>query len=343
MITMFRSRIAYAVLWLALVAALSQPAAAQLPDAATFLAEIGFNKDQIARVEAGGFVDVDIQPSTPREIVAAFAFLVKESPTDLVNQLRAGRVGETDPNMVASEEISGAPTPGHFAKLTLQPDATKRTQAYLGARPGDALNLSSEEIAAFRELGSGAGAAAVEQAIRSALLARLQAYQSQGLAGIAPYARASGGPRSPGDELRSATQATRRLQQMVPKAHDFLVDYPASRPPGTEESFRWSNMIANGTPTIALLHSVYVPDGDSWVAAQRQFYVSTGYNSEQGIAALLPMKTGTLVVYTNRTSTDQVTGLGGGAKRSIGSRLLDSQLKALYQKVRAAGDKKSGG
>jgi len=65
---------------LALVAALGQPAAAQRPDAATFLAEIGFSKDEIARVESGSFVDIAIQPSSEREIAAAFAFLVQTPP-----------------------------------------------------------------------------------------------------------------------------------------------------------------------------------------------------------------------------------------------------------------------
>jgi hypothetical protein len=340
---MLRTSIARGALWLVLVAGLAQPAAAQLPEAATFLAEIGFSKDQIAQVEAGKFVDTSIQPSSEREIVAAFAFLVQASPRELVNQLRTGLIDETDPNTIGFEMISGAPTLGHFAKLTLQPDAPKRTQAYLGAKPGIALNLSSEEIAAFNKLGSGASTAAVEQAVRSALLARLQAYQAKGLAGIAPYAGAGGNLRSPADELRAATQATKRLQQMVPNAHELLLNYPASKPPGTEEAFRWSHIMAHGAPTIALMHSLYVPEGNSWVVVQRQFYVNTGYNSEQAIAALLPMQTGTLVVYTNRTSTDQVTGFGGGTKRSIGSKLLDSQLQALYQKIQAAEKKKRGG
>ena len=80
-----------------------------------------------------------------------------------------------------------------------------------------------------------------------------------------------------------------------------------------------------------------VPDGDAWIVAQRQFYVSTGYNTEQAVAAFLPAASGTLVVYANRTSTDQVTGFGGSAKRSIGSRLLASQLEAIFERARAAG------
>jgi len=232
--------------------------------------------------------------------------------------------------------LSGAPSLDSFAKLSLQPDAGKRTQAYLNASPDGDLNLSSEEIASFGKLGSGAATAAVEQAVRSALLARLQAYQTKGLAGISPYARSSGSPRSPADELRSATQATKRLQAKVPNAHDLFLNYPASKPAGTEEAYRWSHLMAHGVPTIALMHSLYVPEGDAWVILQRQFYVSGGYNCEQAIAAFLPMQKGTLVLYTNRTSTDQVTGFGGGAKRSIGSKLLASQLEGLYQKIQAA-------
>jgi hypothetical protein len=122
----------------------------------------------------------------------------------------------------------------------------------------------------------------------------------------------------------------------VPSAYGALLVYPNAKPAGTLESYRWSHYQAHDVPTLSLTHSLYIPDGDAWVVTQRQFYVSTGYNCEQAIVGLLPMRQGTLVVYTNRTSTDQVTGFGGGAKRSIGSKLLASQLEGLYQKVRAA-------
>ena len=172
--------------------------------------------------------------------------------------------------------------------------------------------------------------------MRSALLARLQAYRSQGLAGAAPYAR-SGGERSPAEELRTATAASKALAKYAPAAYRALSDYPRSKPPGTEEAFHWTQFEAHGTPTLALTHVLLVPDGDAWIAVQRQFYVSTGYNAEQAVAAFLPATGGTLVVYANRTSTDQVTGFGGSAKRSIGSRLLASQLEAIFERARAAG------
>jgi hypothetical protein len=327
---------------LALAGFVALPATAAPPAAAELLADVGFSPAEIARIEGGELVARTIEASSQRELVAAFAFLVATSPGDLLSQTRLGLIDRVDPNTLAFAMIPGAPSLAAFAKLTLAPDAPKEAQAYVGAKPGGALNLSTEEIATFAALGSAAAVPAVEQAVRAALLARLQAYQSKGLAGIAPYALPGGKQRSPADELRSASQAAKTLEKYVPAAYQMLLDYPASKAPGTQEGFRWTRYLANGVPTVSLTHSLFVPDGDAWVIVQRQYYVSTGYNSEQAIGAVLPAKNGTIVYYSNRTSTDQVTGFGGSAKRSIGSRLLASQLQDLYEKVRAT-QKKSGG
>jgi hypothetical protein len=329
---MFQTRIIPAALSFGIAAAVALPGAAQ-PTAAAFLAEVGFTKGQIAQVEAGDFVAAEIKPSNPREIVAAFAFLAQVNPTGLVNLLEQGLIDKTDSNTIAFQLLPPAPTLEHFQKLTLQPGADQRAKAYLNAKPGSDLNLSSEEIAAFQKLGASATTPAVEQQVRAALLARLQAYQTNGLTGIAPYARA-GGSRSPADDLRSATEASKLLQKLVPKAYQLFLDYPKGLPVGAKDTYRWEHLTAHGTPTIALTHILYVNEGIAWTILQRQFYVSTGYNSEQAVVGFLPMQKGTLVFYTNRTSTDQVEGFGGGAKRSIGSKLLASELETLYRKAR---------
>jgi len=337
---MVRTRSAGAVLVAILFGALR--AAAQAPAAADLLAEVGYSPAQIARIESGQLVAGSIQASSERELVAAFAFFVATPPGEIVSQARQGLLDRVDPNTLAYAVLPGTPSLGDFAKLTLQPDPPKQARAHVAAKPGGSLNLSSAEIASFNALGTGAAVATVEQAVRSALFARLQAYQAKGLGGIAPYALSGGKERSPADELRSASTAAKNLQKYVPAAYQMLLDYPSSKAPGTEESFRWTRYMAHGVPTVALTHSLFVPDGDAWVAVQRQYYVSTGYNSQQAVGAFLPVKGGTVVVYTNRVSTDQVTGFGGSAKRSIGSKLLASQLEALYRKA-AASVTKGGG
>ena len=55
---------------------------------------------------------------------------------------------------------------------------------------------------------------------------------------------------------------------------------------------------------------------------------------KQAIALFLPVVEGTLVVYLNHTSTDQVLGFGGSAKRAIGERVMLGQLEDLFGKLR---------
>lgn len=59
-----------------------------------------------------------------------------------------------------------------------------------------------------------------------------------------------------------------------------------------------------------------VDDGGIPVRVGRHYYASTGYNLVQTVAGFLPVAEGTLVIYTNRTSTDQLEGFGASAKRS---------------------------
>jgi hypothetical protein len=325
-------RVARMILSFSLALAVA-PASAELPDNATLLGELGISADEIAQVQAGQFARIDLKAASDRELVAGFAFQVPVTPDELVADAKRDLLDQVSPGMIAHGSVSGAGTLADFQKLTLQPDAAARANAYVTATPGGALNLSTAEIAAFAQLGASASVASVEQQVRSALLARLQAYKTQGLAGIAPYAR-SNGERSPGEELRTATVASKVLQARAPAAYQAALDYPQAKPPGTEEAFRWSHFEAHDVPTIALTHVMLIPDGQAWITVQRQFYVSTGFNVEQAIAAFLPTQSGTIVLYANRTSTDQITGFGGGAKRSIGSRVLESQLQSMFEKAR---------
>jgi hypothetical protein len=324
--------------WLAvaLVALAPLPAAAQLPDAPTLLATVGFTPDEIAQIEAGQLVRHSLAPASDRELTAGLAFHVPQSPAELVGNSQRDLLDSVDPNMMGFGVVSTPGSVADFAKLTLAPDPAKRAQEFTSAAPGGSLNLSSEEIAALNALGSGAAPAAVEAKVRELLLARVQAYRAKGLAGIAPYAHADGATRSPAEELRTATQAGKLLERYAPAAFQFLLSYPNGKPPGTEEIIRWSQFEAHGVPTIALTQVLLIPDGDARIFLQRQFYASTGYNAEQAVAAFLPAKDGgTVVIYGNRTSTDQITGFGGGTKRSLGSKVLASQLETMFERARA--------
>ena len=69
--------------------------------------------------------------------------------------------------------------------------------------------------------------------------------------------------------------------------------------------------------------------------ADRHYYVSRSHNSVQVVAGIFPVAQGALVIYANRTFTDQLGGIGAGAKQALGRRIMGGQIAALYEELRA--------
>ncbi len=299
-----------------------------------FLTAMDLSAAEVEAAKKGEIIAGNAPGSSERELVASMAFVIEGvSPDELVERGEGGLLDAVDDQTIAFSILPENPTLESFAGLSLGADDL---EDFASAEAGETLNLSAEEIEALSKLDKESPVDQVELAVRAALLSRVQAYKAKGLAGIATYQKSIEETRSAAEELRSATLASHSIQEIAPLAYKLLLEYPASIPPGTEEVYRWSYFEAHGETTIVLTHSLYIPDGESWMVVQRQFYVSRGYNSEQAIAAFIPIVEGTAVFYINRTSTDQVAGFGGGTKRSIGSKLLVSQLEALYSKAREA-------
>jgi hypothetical protein len=315
------------------------PAVAEL-DAETALSDIGFSSDAKQQVLDGKFVTTSLKPTSERELAMAMAFLVTKPPADLIAEVKKDLVTGVDPDATAHGIISAAGSLDDFKGVSFGSDAKKQAKAFLAAEPGEDLNLSTTEIGAFNALAKqGADANAVENQLRKLLLARFQAYHSKGLDGIAAYSRGDGKQTDAGGDLRRAVEAAKGLKKSAPNFYDMLMSYPKPRPAGFEEDLSWTHYMAHGTPVFLLDHRFWMPDGDAWLIAHRQYYVTASYNVVQILAGFLPVKGGTLVVYVNRTSTNQVTGFGGSTKRTMGTKVMTSQIKGLFEKVKAAAEK----
>jgi len=315
-----------------LTLALTAPLSAQEIDAKQVLAKLGFPADTYGKVTGGEMVSRNVDSSTDRELATGLVFFVKVSPESLLKDMKEGLLLHVDENTLAHGDVGTAAAPGDFAGVKLDVSEVK---AYQKAKAGEALNLSTQEIEAFEGL-AGKPAADVEAQARKSLFERTQAYQKSGLDGLAPYAR-DGKARSPAEELRAASNASKAAKSLAPSFFETLLDYP-KKPEGYSEKFTWMRYKAHDTPVFILTHAFAVQEGDAFAVCQRQFYVSASYNTEQALALFAPAEGGTLVVYVNRTSTDAVTGFGGGAKRSIGEKVLASQLRALFAKVSKAAE-----
>jgi hypothetical protein len=77
-----------------------------------------------------------------------------------------------------------------------------------------------------------------------------------------------------------------------------------------------------------------MPLDETYVVADREYYVGFDYNGTQAIAGFLPNAEGTAVVYVDRTTTDQLGGFGASAKQAIGRSVLARQIGEILQRVR---------
>jgi|EP00970_Alexandrium_tamarense_P011093 hypothetical protein len=220
-----------------------------------------------------------------------------------------------------------------FAGIKLDKNAITLDKLYQNAAPGSDLNLSKDEIDKFKKLGKKASHEDIEKCLRQILLDRFHAYKKDGLSGIKPYAR-SKKEFSSGNELKYQIEVGPILKKHSPIFHKYAMEYPNNKPDGAEESFFWVNSIIDEKPTIALVHRLGMPQDGGWVYLERHFYISRSHNCLQGIGAALPVDDGAVVFYATRTSTDQVSGFGGAAKRTIGNRIMGGRMAANFERAR---------
>ncbi|KAL3898068.1 MAG: hypothetical protein SGARI_006770 [Bacillariaceae sp.] len=177
----------------------------------------------------------------------------------------------------------------------------------------------------------------VEETLQTVLQQRLEAYQQRGLEGIAPYERKGGKEYYPGKELKEVTEQLSVLKKMSPDFCKYMVDYPQNKPDGVEDTFGWINFNINDAPTIALFHKSYLKISEHTAAmCFRHFYVSQGHNSVQNVGGCFAVQVGggkkrAMMINSSRTSTDQVAGFGGAAKKTMGARVMGGRLKANYE------------
>ena len=126
----------------------------------------------------------------------------------------------------------------------------------------------------------------------------------------------------------------RLLKQHAPTLQQLLLSYPQGKPPGLEEHFYWLRRDLDGRPNYTLRHRLAMPVGEIFAVADREFYVSHGYNTSQAFAGLIPVREGTVVVYRSRVSTEQVAGFGSSIKKGIGRSVMARQLTDIFERSR---------
>jgi len=139
-------RVGTAVLLVACTAA-----AAERVDVEQVMGDFGLSADAAARIRSGDMVESDPTESSDRELAVGLTFLVQQPIASVLEAFRSAVDMKADLQLLASAVIRGSPV--DFATPALQLDEAKR---YVAARPGDALNLSLDEIPGASQSGPSA-------------------------------------------------------------------------------------------------------------------------------------------------------------------------------------------
>jgi len=298
------------------------------------LKDSGFSQQAIDEVKAGKLHNGgNLQASSDKELSVKLAFQIQAAKIENVKVLflNSPAKKEYDPTVESLGMIAASGGEGSledFTNLKLT-NATVMDKLYKKSAPGSDLNLAKSEIAKFKGLKTHDE---IEKCLHQILLERYRAYKKNGLAGIPNYAR-SKKEFSVADELKRMVEASTLLKKYAPGFQKLLLEYPDAAPEGMEESFFWVNSIIDDKPTIALVHRMGVPEGDGYVYMERHFYISRSHNCLQGVGAAVPSDDGIVVMYATRTSTDQVSGFGGSAKRTIGNKLMGGRMAENFARA----------
>ena len=311
-------------------------------DVNAIIATFRLDEEQIAALDQGEIVSFDVAEATQKELALGLAMYLAAPPAKLVEFFKDGDLAMIDPDVRQYGAIAPESASSAFTGFVFSPDQIDEVNDLLNAEADDQFNLSAAEIRKFAALRKNhpvdddtALAALVSQQYQQLLLQRWQAYREKGLNGIAPYARADG-ESSPTEELRQAALSSKLLAHFSPNLATAWLNYPAPLPAGTLEHFFWLNNLVDDRPTAILSHRIMLTSDTASVIVTRQFYVGHSYNSSHLIVGCLPYRDGSVIFYTHRTSTDQITGLGHALKRSIGREHKKERMTQNLEGLRAA-------
>jgi hypothetical protein len=332
----------FALSSLGLVILAAPAGAAELLTASQVAQALGFDRAAEQELLAGEIVSAEREETTAKQLAVSIGMLVKGEPDALAAAVLDGQTLQANPAILGFGKIDpGAPEAG-LAGVAYTADEVDEIRKLLAAEAGDEFNLSADELAALqkatarfdpKQAGDPAVVEAVNQAYRSILLGRLEAYLARGVPGIAPYQR-DGGVSDPAEELRAAAEASQLLQQAAPDMYRGLVDFPEHQPADAQQAFFWVKELANDRPVFSLNDRMVQRRPDGLVLLSRTFYAGHSFNASLSGAGVLPVQGGNAVFYTNRTSSDQVAGFMQGMRHEMGRGMMRDALIESFRAIR---------
>lgn len=309
---------------ISILAALS--ASAEMDTSMEVAKQLGMSSESIERVRKGEVVVEELEASSDKDLAIALVARIDAPLEEIYEFLVSGRLVEISTVTLSTGEIDTSTF--SMAEMELPEDVLQS----LMDDPANTFQMSEEEATEITAAAK-RGEAQTLEAYRGVLSARARDYWEKGVAGITPYA---GKNRSPAVDLRHAQEAVRKFIHN-PAVLSGLDAAPSRSSGSLRHSLSWA--IEKGRDRVApvLNHRILYAANDGEVSIQRRFYSAYDYDALQIVAGIFPTDDRRCVTfYMNHTYTSQVAGFGGGAKRSIGRKLMQKELVAEMERAQAA-------
>lgn len=291
-----------------------------------------FDRSDIKTVREGGFGVARVQEVSDREIAVVISCLV-QAPSEEALAPFLGDALPVDEAHLRDQKLIDPQLPAEsFDAISLGGDNNEEIRHYLEAHPGFGLNLSLDEIAAFRSLRDVDNPAAVEATLEEILHERYLAYRNMGLAGAIPYAREDGEYINPGAELRRTEEEMTGLHEIYPEFHNAWLNYPDSVPDDiVRDDYFWLKLDIEDRPAFVLSHRLEARNQEMHLVGIRDYYMSHFFDASQRVAVVTRLQSGEdILIYLERAWVDYWSGLAS-LKKKIGRKVLTKQMEHLLQ------------
>lgn len=297
--------------------------------------ELGFDEAHLAKIEAGELVAQKFRKEGEKELAVLIAALLPASLPEVVSEFKSLDPLSADKTILAWGPLEGAVTAESFAKLELPPEELAKLA---DDDVDEEFNLSQQELAQLaRSLAGKKGKnrePAAMQTYREILAGRVGAYQSRGLAGIAPYRHGSDESTPRADLEGAQPPPSGLIAKQAPEFLTWLREYPTAGEASFSE-FRWQLQELNGRPAVVLAHRAEHQGAELAFFMNRDFYVGHTFDALQTLSGVVPSGPDQSVLfYVNLTYTEQVTGFASGAAHGIGRKIMKGEIVTLFESVR---------
>jgi len=287
---------------------------------------LGMSDEAIERVKKGDVVVEELEASSDKDLSIALIARIDAPLQEIHEFLQSGRLLEISAVTMSAGQIDT--TNFSMSGMELPDDLLQG----LVEDPEGTFYMSEDELTLITRASKN-GKAAVLEAYQGVLSARARDYWEKGVAGITPYA---GKGRSPETDLEHAAEAVKKFMRN-PAVLAELEAIPSKSPGKAEHQLYWAIQKGRDRAAPVLSHRILYAENEGEVSMERRFYSGYDYDALQIATGILPVADERCVAfYLNHTYTAQVAGFGGGAKRSIGRKLMQKELVEEMERAQAA-------